>query len=101
MTYSPSHASEKMSVKDTVKRFIDDRFLMGTGFKDIGDDDSFLENGIIDSTGVLELVTFTEETFGIHIEDEDLTPENLDSLEKITLFINDKTKAMYSTSTLN
>jgi hypothetical protein len=38
-------------VKETMKRFIDERFLMGGGFKNISDDDSFLENGIIDSTG--------------------------------------------------
>jgi acyl carrier protein len=90
MTYSESINPAK--VKETMKEFINERFLMGAGFKGIDDDDSFLENGIIDSTGVLELVTFTEETFGIHIEDEELTPDNLDSLDKITFFVGTKTR---------
>jgi len=55
------------------------------------DDDSFLEKGIIDSTGVLELVGFIEETFNIKIEDEELIPENLDSLDKLNLYIKKKT----------
>ena len=88
-----SEPGNPADVKEIMKGFIDDRFLMGAGFKGIGDDDSFLENGIIDSTGVLELVTFTEETFGIHIEDEELTPDNLDSLDKITGFIGDKKRS--------
>ena len=79
-------------VKETMKNFIEKRFLMGGGFENIGDDDSFLESGIIDSTGVLELVSFTEETFGIYIEDEELTPDNLDSLNRITRFIREKTR---------
>lgn len=91
MTYSEPFKSAE--VKEEMKDFINDRFLMGAGFKGIGDDDSFLENGIIDSTGVLELVTFTEETFGIHIDDEELTPDNLDSLDKITVFIESKKSA--------
>lgn len=80
-----------INIKEKVKGFIDERFLAGAGFKEFGDDDSFLENGIIDSTGVLELVTFTEETFGVDIDDEEMTPDNLDSLDKITAFINAKT----------
>ncbi|MCP5105257.1 MAG: acyl carrier protein [bacterium] len=79
-------------IKETMKEFITGRFLTGAGVKNIDDDDSFLENGIIDSTGVLELVTFTEETFDIDIEDEELIPDNLDSLDKITYFIRQKTE---------
>ncbi len=88
-----SELSNTAKVKEAMKEFINDRFLMGAGFKGVADDDSFLENGIIDSTGVLELVTFTEETFGIHIEDEELTPDNLDSLDKITVFVESKRSA--------
>jgi len=54
------------------------------------DDDSFLEKGIIDSTGVLELVAFIEENFGIKVEDEELIPENLDSIDNLVTFINSK-----------
>ena len=54
---------------------------------------SFLETGIIDSTGVLELVAFLEESYGIQIVDEDLTPENLDSLGQIEAFVERKKAA--------
>jgi acyl carrier protein len=49
-----------------------------------------LETGVIDSTGVLELIAFIEETWGIKIEDEEIIPENLDSILDITYFINQK-----------
>ncbi len=51
---------------------------------------SFMESGILDSTGVLELVAFLEETFGIKIGDAELTPENLDSLSRIATFVERK-----------
>lgn len=77
-------------IKEKMKLFINDKFLMGEGFKEFDEDDSFLENGIIDSTGVLELVTFTEEEFGIHIDDEEMVPDNLDSVNNISRFIVEK-----------
>jgi acyl carrier protein len=54
------------------------------------DRDSFLEQGIIDSTGVLELVCFLEDQYALKIEDEELTPENLDSIEKVERFVDTK-----------
>lgn len=56
------------------------------------DNDSFLDKGIIDSTGVLELVSFIEETFNFKVEDEELIPDNLDSLSKLTSYIKKKTE---------
>ena len=53
-------------------------------------DDSFLEKGIIDSTGVLELIFFLEQTFSIKIHDEDLVPENLDSVNRVVRFVEKK-----------
>ncbi len=81
-------SSEK--IKETVKEFIVQNFLFGQEDIKIDSDDSFLESGIIDSTGILELVTFIEETYGIEIADEEMLPENLDSLERISLFISNK-----------
>ena len=78
-------------IKNKLKIFIRDKFLLGDGSKVPNDDDSFLEKGIIDSTGVLELVDFIEETFNIKIEDEELIPDNLDSLDKLTSYIKKKT----------
>ena len=56
----------------------------------LGDDDSLLENGLIDSTGVLELVTKIEETYGFSVEDNELVPENLDSVSALTRFVERK-----------
>jgi acyl carrier protein len=57
---------------------------------DLVDDESMLEKGIIDSTGVLELVAFIESTFEIKVEDEELIPENLDSIKNIVSFLGKK-----------
>jgi len=70
-----------------------DNFLFGDGDR-LHDDTSFLESGIIDSTGILELVTFLEETYSIKIEDDELVPENLDSLNRIGVFLAKKTKCV-------
>jgi len=75
--------------KEKIKTFIVENFLFGSedGLKD---ETSFLEEGIIDSTGILELVTFLEEEFSIAIEDEELVPENLDSINNVTTFLERK-----------
>jgi acyl carrier protein len=71
---------------ETVRQFVVDTFLFGDG-ANLMDDTSFLENGIIDSTGILELITFLEETYQISIQDNELVPENLDSLKKVEQFL--------------
>ena len=78
--------------KNKIKTFIIENFLFGSedGLKD---ETSFLEEGIIDSTGILELVTFLEEEFSITIEDEELVPENLDSINNVTAFLESKIAA--------
>ena len=75
--------------KDTVKHFVVDNFLFGDRSR-LDEDTSFLNEGIIDSTGILEPIMFIEETFEIKIEDHELTPENLDSLSNISQFIQRK-----------
>ena len=77
-------------VKKKFKVFIKDKFLLGDISMLQNDDDSFLEKGIIDSTGVLELVNFIEETYNIRVEDEELIPDNLDSLNKIVSYVEKK-----------
>jgi acyl carrier protein len=74
-------------VKGIIKQFIVDNFLFGSTGEGFGDDDSFLENGIIDSTGILELIEFIESTYGIQTENDKLVPENLDSLNNVTRFV--------------
>jgi len=71
----------------TIREFIVETFLFGddTG---LAEDTSFMESGLIDSTGILEVVDFIERTSGARIQDDHLVPENLDSIERITRFIN-------------
>jgi acyl carrier protein len=75
--------------KKQIKAFIIENFLFGNA-NGLQDNTSFLEEGIIDSTGVLELVTFLEETFEIQVEDEELIPENLDSIDNVTAYLDRK-----------
>jgi acyl carrier protein len=79
-----------MNNQDIISKFILDNFLKVDTGKTLIDDTSFLDEGIIDSVGVLELVAFLEETFGFRVEDEELIPENLDSLVKITAYVEAK-----------
>ena len=79
-------------LKNKIKTFIIENFLFGNA-NGLNDDTSFLEEGIIDSTGVLELVTFLEDTFAITVEDEELIPENLDSISNVTVFVEKKTSS--------
>ena len=67
-----------------------DNFLFGDSDVDLGDDQSLVEEGIVDSTGVLELVNFLETTFGIEVADDDLVPENLDTLDNLVAFVRAK-----------
>lgn len=74
----------------SVKKFIVDNFLFGDVSRLSSDTISFLDSGIVDSTGILELITFLEENFGIKIEDNEMLPENLDSLSNVQAFISRK-----------
>ena len=74
-------------IKLKIKDFIVDNFMFGNESEVINPEDSFMENGIIDSTGILELIEYVEETYDISIDDSELVPENLDSLNNISAFI--------------
>jgi len=78
-----------MEYVDTVRRFVVSNFLFGDG-EALEEDTSFMEKGLVDSTGILELVMFLEETYKIKIGDDELVPENLDSLRNIGDFLNRK-----------
>lgn len=77
-------------IKGILRDFIKDNFLYSTDINTIMDDTSFLEKGIIDSTGVLELIDFIEERFEISIENNEVIPENLDSFNNLETFIRSK-----------
>jgi acyl carrier protein len=79
-------------VTGELRKFITDNFLFGDASEAFAfaDDDSFQERGIVDSTGVLELVCHLQERYAITIEDEELVPDNLDSLSNVARFIERK-----------
>lgn len=81
-----------MNVEQAIKNFIIENFIIDENTDRLDHDQSFLESGIIDSTGILELVSFIEEHYNISVEDEELIPDNLDSVNNVVKFIGNKTK---------
>ncbi|PKL39660.1 MAG: acyl carrier protein [Spirochaetae bacterium HGW-Spirochaetae-1] len=79
-----------VAVQDQIINFIKENFVAGRKDVSLGPEESLIESGVIDSTGVLELVMFLEETFGIEIDDEELVPENLDSINNLVNFLKKK-----------
>lgn len=77
---------EQMSVETLIRGYILENFLFADDGR-LRDHASFLEEGIVDSTGVLELVMFVEETFGVAVEDEEIVPENFDSVECLARYV--------------
>lgn len=73
-----------------LREFIGESYLFGDVGRMPGDDDSLMGTGIIDSTGVLELIEFIEEEFGIHVDDSETIPENLDSVAGLVGYISAK-----------
>ena len=78
-----------MSIEEKIRHFIEENFILD-GNDNLSSEDSLLEKGIIDSTGVLELVAFIEENYNFKIKDEELIPENLDSIKSISRFIQER-----------
>jgi len=78
------------NIKNIVNQFIKNNFLFNGKKENIDENISLYENRIIDSTGVLEVVDFLEETFGIKIEDDELVPDNLGSIKKMAKFVQRK-----------
>jgi acyl carrier protein len=74
------------NITQTIRRFLAERAWL-TDDADVSEFDSLLEKGVIDSVAMVELVSFIEQTFQIHIRDEELMPENFDSLGAIGVFI--------------
>jgi acyl carrier protein len=77
------------SISSAIRTFVQNNFLFGRE-PTFSDEDSFLEQGIIDSTGALELVTFLEDEYKISVADEELVPENLDSIANVVRFVASK-----------
>ena len=78
-----------MELKDQVRQFIISNFYVADPAA-LNDDASLLDAGIVDSTGVLEVITFIETTFGLTVEDAEMLPDNLDAVNRIVAFVNKK-----------
>lgn len=76
-------------MKDKVRAFVTSNFYVADP-SSLQDTESLLDSGIIDSTGVLEVIGFIEDSFGLTVEDHEMLPENLDSIERIANFIQKK-----------
>lgn len=79
-------ASPPQDIRSKVRSFVEKNFYVPDSFK-LGDDTSLLESGIVDSTGVMEIVSFLQSDFDIDVPDLDLVPDNLDSIGKISAYI--------------
>jgi acyl carrier protein len=77
-------------LRATLREFLSSTLLPLSNAGPYGDEDSFLEKGILDSTGVLELVGYIEKTFAIRVEADEIVPDNLDSIQKLVAFIGRK-----------
>lgn len=77
-------------LKAQVRQYVMDSFLIGTLEPDLGDDDSFMGQQVIDSFGVVELVSFIETTFRIKVNDSEMVPRNLDSVNGIVRYLQHK-----------
>lgn len=78
---------------DQIRNYILENYLFTKDSSALGLDDSLLERGIVDSTGMLEVIFFIEEHLGVKIKDEEMIPDNLDSVNKIAEFVQMKRKA--------
>lgn len=82
-----------MSIEYQIHNFILENFLFTNDPSELAVDDSFLAKGIVDSTGMMEVIYFLEDKYGFKIEDAEMVPENLDSVRNIVNFIERKSKA--------
>ena len=82
-----------MSIEDKIRAYIAENILFSDNGYPHTDDTSFLEEGIVDSMGIMELVMFVDESFGITVEDEELVPDNFDSVSKLAAYIRRKSSA--------
>lgn len=79
-----------MTIKEQIRNFILTNYLFTDDQSKLPDTDSLMESGVLDSTGILELIMFVEEAFGIKVADDEMVPTNLDSVQNIVSYIERK-----------
>ncbi|AZZ42236.1 acyl carrier protein [Acidipropionibacterium jensenii] len=75
------------TVREKVRGFVLEDLLLGDSERMPSDDSSLLETGVIDSTGILELIEFLEQNFGIQVADNETIPENLDGIDRVVSYV--------------
>ncbi|MEJ2288340.1 MAG: acyl carrier protein [Deinococcales bacterium] len=75
------------SIEGDVRRFMADNFILDESAGPLDGDESLTQSGVLDSMGVLELILFIEERFGVHVPDEDTLPQNLDTVDRIVGYV--------------
>jgi acyl carrier protein len=81
------------ALQDQIRNFILENYLFTNDASALGLEDSLLGRGIVDSTGMLEIIFFIEEQLGVKVKDEEMIPDNLDSVSKIAAFVSSKRRA--------
>ncbi|HWV14848.1 MAG TPA: acyl carrier protein [Cellvibrio sp.] len=81
------------SIRQQLRSFILENYLFTDDPAALADDSSFLDGGILDSMGILELIDFLDESFAIKVEGDELIPDNLDSIDNLIAFIGKKLQA--------
>ena len=84
----------EQQLRTDIRQFVINELLMGDASAMLADGESFLETGTIDSTGVLEVVMFLEHSYSMKVDDRELVPENLDSVDNIVRFVTRKTQRL-------
>ncbi len=82
-----------MSIETKIRQFILENYLFSSDQSLLANDDSFLRKGIIDSTGILEVIQFLTDEFAVEVQDKEMIPENLDSVNNLVAFVTRKTSA--------
>jgi acyl carrier protein len=81
------------ALRDQIRGFLLENYLFTADVSALGLDDSLLGRGIVDSTGMLEIIFFIEEQLGVKVKDDEMIPENLDSVNRIAAFVESRRKA--------
>jgi methoxymalonate biosynthesis acyl carrier protein len=84
--------AKETSVRDQIRQFILEELASAKGISEFSDNESLMANGVIDSLGIFRLVTFLEENFGVRVGDEEITADNLSSVDTIEQLVIRKSK---------
>ena len=85
---------KELTVEEKIRKYISESFLFSDNGYPYADEVSFLENGVVDSMNVMELVVFVEENFGIKVDDAEIVPMNFDSVSNLARFVREKNAAL-------